>query len=717
MKYEAKLSSDIPVTDPAQDAYGFAGFAKNVSKAIRETPSPQGLVMAINGPWGSGKSSLLNLIKFELKKVDGNDCPIIIDFNPWWFNGRDQLAAQFLSLFGRTLRNELGGLLKIGELMAEYSGALSKAVALSTGIPWIDVPVNALLKLLKRKPREVPQLKEEISKLLRGSPRRILFVVDDLDRLTPEETREVFKVVKALADFPNVIYLLSFDKVEVAKALSSSLGIDGGAYLEKIVQASFALPAVGSNRLQRKLFNDLDHIVEAFPSAEFDSTYWGNVYFDGLSYFITKPRDIVRVINALAVTYPPVAGEVNPVDYIALEFLRVFQPAAYSTIRDNKDMFVGVLDRVGGRDDITAFHQSWLMSLNERDRAPVTALVKRIFPKVESAIGRMGYGRDFLPVWRKALRACSPELFDIYFQFGVPDDHLTQAELMKLLEMSSDLPVLVETLKAATRATRADGRSKARDYVDRLTQLAGDEITVRQSERFVEAIFASDEDLLGPKDASGGMMSIPNSWRMMWLMSRLLERIPEGDRAGLLQRCIREGHSYSVMVNVVGRLVEALADPTKKHDWMAGIPEDLVGAMKTSVVERIDAANLHTLFASEDADLVLFNWSRWNAQATVRAKLLPVLDDASLLERLLPRFLKTGSSYAWGDRVSKTTYHLDPQALERYFDLDELLVRVEALLPKLKAGSLASIAAQRFILGMERMRAGLPTDREVFDDD
>ncbi len=84
-----------------------------------------------------------------------------------------------LAQFGSRLRNESASLLKIGELMAEYSGALSKAVALSTGTPWIDKPVNALLKLLKRKPKEVPQLKAEIAKLLQKSKRRVLFVIDD----------------------------------------------------------------------------------------------------------------------------------------------------------------------------------------------------------------------------------------------------------------------------------------------------------------------------------------------------------------------------------------------------------------------------------------------------------------------------------------------------------------------------------------------------------
>ncbi len=57
MNYKAELSSDIPVTDPAQDAYGFAGFAKNLAKAIsRNAQPPHGLVMAINGPWGAGES-------------------------------------------------------------------------------------------------------------------------------------------------------------------------------------------------------------------------------------------------------------------------------------------------------------------------------------------------------------------------------------------------------------------------------------------------------------------------------------------------------------------------------------------------------------------------------------------------------------------------------------------------------------------------------------
>ena len=76
------------------------------------------------------------------------------------------------------------------------------------------------LRFFKRKNTAVPAVKAEISKALKEGKQRYLIVIDDIDRLTPAEIREVFKVVKALADFPNVVYLLSFDREVVAQALA-----------------------------------------------------------------------------------------------------------------------------------------------------------------------------------------------------------------------------------------------------------------------------------------------------------------------------------------------------------------------------------------------------------------------------------------------------------------------------------------------------------------
>lgn len=717
MNYEVKLSSDAPIIDPAEDAYGFAGFAKSLARAIRATPSPSGLVMAINGPWGAGKSSLLNFIKHDLRSTQDSECPIIIDFNPWWFNDRDQLASQLLAQFALKVRGESKTLLTIGGLLAEYSGALSKAVALSTGVLWIDKPVNALLKLLKRHPREVPEIKAEIAKALEGSKRRVLFVIDDLDRLTPDEIRELFKVIKALADFPNVIYLLSFDKQVVAAALSRSLGVDGSAYLEKIVQAQFLLPAVDKLLLQNKVFAGLSTLVDSLPQSKFDSTYWGNVYFDGLDHYIRKPRDVVRLINALTVTYPPVAGEVNPVDFIALEFLRVFKPNVYSTLRDNREMFVGVLrDTKYANDDVKRFHESWLAEVEPPDRAAVKALVERLFPKVESALGGMGYGSDFLGTWRQELRACSSDLFGMYFQFGVPQDYLTQAEITNLLALSADGPVLIETFKAARRCIRPDGRSKAKDYVDRLRQLKDEEISPIVAARLMIAIFALEEDFLLPSDERGGSMSIPNRWRVSWLIERLLDRVPKAGRVDLIMRCIHEGKAYSTMIDLVRRLADGLVKPENAKPFAEGIDEAAVNAMKTEVLVRLEVAPLEAIFATSDTVIILSGWSQWGDLAKLKAKLAPVLSDDTLLVQFLVKYLQTGSSHAFGDRVARTTYHLNPRALEPYFDLEVVAARIEPMLASLEVQSQERIAVERFMKGMTRVREGMPTDGQTMDE-
>lgn len=388
---QTPLGSDRPETDPGHDAFGYAPFAARIARAVSDTPSPEGLVMAIHGPWGSGKSTLLNFVRHEISKFPRDRRPIVIDFNPWWFDGQQNLAAQFLAQFSAKLPRDSEALREIGDTIAKYADAVGNLLAASTGVPWLS-KASFLLKLLKRKEKDVPTLKAEISATLRASGLRFVFLIDDIDRLTPEEIREIFKVVKALADFPNTVYLLAFDRKTVVEALQAHHQVDGEAYLEKIVQAPFSLPAIDRSRLRTRFQMDLGRLVDRFSGPEIDRTHWANVYVDGLDPYLLKPRDIVRIMNALIVTYPAVAGEVNAVDFVAMEFLRLFEPTVYTTIRDNSSMFTGHSnDRYGtGRDTGKAFHDAWLAQVPEARRGHVQALMKRLFPRLQSVWGEYG---------------------------------------------------------------------------------------------------------------------------------------------------------------------------------------------------------------------------------------------------------------------------------------------------------------------------------------
>src|SRR5665648_549329 len=116
----------------------------------------------------------------------------------------------------------------------------------------------------------------EIAEELRKQPRRIFVTVDDIDRLNPEEIRQLFGVIKSIRDSPNVVYLLTFDKRVVIEALRESQGISGENYLEKIVQFPFELPLPDRSSLYRLLFARLESIMAGTPEGLFDQTYWGN---------------------------------------------------------------------------------------------------------------------------------------------------------------------------------------------------------------------------------------------------------------------------------------------------------------------------------------------------------------------------------------------------------------------------------------------------------
>ncbi len=82
------LSADRPSQDPKEDLFGHAPFAGSIADSIRRYPGTDGLVFALYGPWGSGKSTVLSYVRYYLKQGEAGDRPLIVTFNPWWFSGR-----------------------------------------------------------------------------------------------------------------------------------------------------------------------------------------------------------------------------------------------------------------------------------------------------------------------------------------------------------------------------------------------------------------------------------------------------------------------------------------------------------------------------------------------------------------------------------------------------------------------------------------------------
>lgn len=101
------------------------------------------------------------------------------------------------------------------------------------------------------------EIKNKISNKLLGLPGKFIVFIDDIDRLNKKEIKLLIQLIKAVFDFPNVIYILSFDKEIVADALSNEQSINGSQYLEKIIQLSLDIPEIEKENLYNYLFKNL----------------------------------------------------------------------------------------------------------------------------------------------------------------------------------------------------------------------------------------------------------------------------------------------------------------------------------------------------------------------------------------------------------------------------------------------------------------------------
>ena len=88
--------NDAPILTPDDDRFGIDRFAKVLAQSFKDIESPIGATIAINGPWGSGKSSAVNLIRHHLKNDFQDGKLELIDFRCWWFRGEEALTLAFL---------------------------------------------------------------------------------------------------------------------------------------------------------------------------------------------------------------------------------------------------------------------------------------------------------------------------------------------------------------------------------------------------------------------------------------------------------------------------------------------------------------------------------------------------------------------------------------------------------------------------------------------
>ena len=252
----------------------------------------------------------------NLQKKDGNE-PLIIKFSPWNYSNKSDLIYTFL----KNLGNELGiqadeetKKYKIGKFLSDYAEAFSVVKFIPFVGTIIEPVAKTAIKVQGENLTQVPDLegtKDKLVRELKDLKNKIIVVIDDIDRLTSSQIRDIFQLVKQVADFPNIVYVLVMDKEVVCSALEKVHNMDGNEYLEKIIQIPFELPEIRKGSLHNILRDRINKIINGPVSNE---EYYASIFRKCVEPYVNTMRDVNRLINVFQFKYEALNRETLPED-------------------------------------------------------------------------------------------------------------------------------------------------------------------------------------------------------------------------------------------------------------------------------------------------------------------------------------------------------------------------------------------------------------------
>ena len=463
-------TADNPIRTPAHDRIGRARAAEHFATSVLRLDAREGLVVGVLGPWGSGKTSFVNLARpaFELSAVP------VLDFNPWMFSGAEQLVQSFFSELSAQLKLK-PGLAEVGKGLEEYGDIFSNLTWLPVIGPWIERGQD-LAKLvggvLQRKKEGVAGQRAKVDKALRELRHPIVVVLDDIDRLNTSEIRDIFRLVRLTANFPNIIYVLAFDRKRVEDALSEQ-GIPGRAYLEKILQIGFDLPTIPDHVLNQQVFDCLDAELDDLPNTgTLDQKLWPDVYMEIVRPLITNMRDVRRYTAAVGGTVRALDGQIALADVLGLEAIRVFLPdvfhrmptavAALTTPSDGSYRARDVHDHL--KAEIQA-----LIDCAGAKASVVTALIERLFMAAQRHINGMNYGGEWSRQWLRERRVAHADILRLYLERVAGEGLLAFNQAEIAWDLMNDANAFSAHLNALDRDQIVDTIASLEAYEDEVT--------------------------------------------------------------------------------------------------------------------------------------------------------------------------------------------------------------------------------------------------------
>ncbi len=525
--------SDDPIQTWEEDALGRAALVDSITVKALIAKSP---VLILSGDFGSGKTSILNLLREHL-----GDKTITVSFSTWLPGSQETLASYLLN----DIANECQRQFVVPGLRRS---ARRLAIALGQSVPLLKNYLN---------PLPAPTQKEDIQSLkaaLERLPKRVVVLLDEVDRMDKEELVTLLKVIRGISTLPNLSFICAGDRKAIVETVKGTDNEKNSSYFEKFFPVLIQIPNPDPAALRKA---GTKRLTSAFERREwFESKSEAEKFHEQIDElwdpriapFCRNLRAIGLLANDVSVAAAPVRREVDPLDLTLVELLRRFKPRVYEIVARNSAVLTGGESLVRGgtyQSDRMKKESEKQLLMDLQEAEPDAADLRRVKGILYELFPLFGEidGRSQRPLSKRKdsdegseKRISEAGIFPAYFRYELPEAIFSSVEIGLLVEQIERAPNQAAREAAFVAALDSMERNslKRDDFLRKLADAAMPSIPLPVArELAVTAAKAAD------KYSYDIMPGFGEAGHVLRAILRVAKRLPQSDRASFLAECIR----------------------------------------------------------------------------------------------------------------------------------------------------------------------------------
>lgn len=354
------ILNDWPIESKVEDIFDLEDEAVKLAEKIKALDRKKTWSLAITAPWGTGKTSFLNLILEHISERDFE----VIRFIPRDSKSFKTIQEDFLTSIACVLSKYDS---RCDNTLKDYMASLQ----LIDNRGLVEKTLN-FYRIWNK-----DSLKDSIKRSFASLNKKVLILIDDFDRLSKDEILEVLKLIDSNAAFTNMVFLTAYDKEQVNKSLGESFMTEDAYFVDKFFNLEFSIPSRPYSYISRYIEDKLCKFLNANESEKKDIQQTITNRSSIFEEYIPTLRDAKRFINQFVLDFKQVRGDVIIDEFLLVKLIKYRYPELYRSLYKK--------EFVGRKSFLYSSVNIWYLKDEIDDNTKILPILKLLFPKDNNA--------------------------------------------------------------------------------------------------------------------------------------------------------------------------------------------------------------------------------------------------------------------------------------------------------------------------------------------